>query len=113
MHEVSIMQSTLQLAEEYARKAGGREITRIRIRVGLLSGVVPESLEFAFEMLKKGSMAENGQLEIARTPALFECANCKKEWKLDTARFLCPECEGALILRGGGNELELDQLEVN
>ena len=58
MHEISIMQSTLELAEEQAREAGGNGIARIRLRIGLMSGVVPEALEFAFDVLKKGTMAE-------------------------------------------------------
>ena len=113
MHEVSIMEGTLQLAEEHARKAQGTSILSLRIKVGLLSGVVPEALEFAFEVLRKGTMAENARLEIVRAPALFECSGCKRQWQLDAVEFVCKQCGGPLVLRGGGNELELDQLEVN
>ena len=111
MHEVSIMQSTLQLAEEHALQAGGTRISCIRLRVGLVSGVVPEALEFAFEVLKEDSMAAQATLEIERVPGLFSCDACGLETLLDTIQFQCPGCGGALILRGG-TELELAQLEV-
>ena len=112
MHEVSIMQSTLQLAEESARNAGASEIRAIRLRVGLFSGVVPEALEFAFDVLKADTMAAGAVLEIERVPGLFQCAGCQRESRLDAVRFDCPECGGMLTLRDGGGDLELTQLEV-
>jgi len=114
MHEVSIMQNTLELAEEYARKADCKEVLAIRLRVGLFSGVVPEALEFAFDVLKKGSMMEHARLEIERVPAAFSCSGCGLEnLLLDIVRFDCPECGGILTVRDRGGELELAQLEVN
>ena len=112
MHEVSIMQSTLQLAEEHARKAGGTAITRICLRVGLVSGVVPEALEFAFDVLKTGTMAEGASLEIERIPGEFRCPACGTQVRLDEVRFDCPACNGMLTLANGGADLELSHLEV-
>ena len=113
MHEVSIMQGTLQLAEENARKAGGTEIRVISLRVGLFSGVVPEALEFAFDVLKQGTMAEGATLSIERVPGLFRCVKCDTEVRLDAVRFECDVCGGMLSLRDGGGDLELTQLEIN
>ena len=107
------MQGTLQLAEENARKAGGSEICVIRLRVGLFSGVVPEALEFAFDVLKQDTMAANATLEIERVPGMFRCSGCGRETQLDAVCFDCSECGGMLTLRDGGGDLELTQLEVN
>lgn len=112
MHEVSIMQGALQLAEENARKAGGTEIRVIRLRVGLFSGVVPEALEFAFDILRQDTMAAGATLEIERMPGLFQCSGCGDETRLQQVRFECEKCGGMLTLRDGGGELELTQLEV-
>jgi hydrogenase nickel incorporation protein HypA/HybF len=113
MHEISIMYSMLETAEEYARKANASEVRVIRLRVGLLSGVVPEALEFAFDALKKGSMAERASLEIERVPSHFRCSECGGEFTLETIQFVCPQCGGMLVLQRGGAELELTQLEVS
>ena len=51
MHELSIMEGALALALEQARQAGARKLHVIRLRVGAMSGVVPEALQFAFEAL--------------------------------------------------------------
>ena len=50
MHEVGIIQSTLELAEQSARTSGATQIHRLRLRVGCMTGVVREALEFAFEV---------------------------------------------------------------
>ena len=113
MHEISIMQGTLRLAEESARKAGGTEIRVISLRVGLFSGVVPEALEFAFDVLKQDTMAAGATLSIERVPGVFRCAKCESEVLLDAIRFDCDVCGGMLTLRDGGGDLELTQLEIN
>ncbi|HYG35135.1 MAG TPA: hydrogenase maturation nickel metallochaperone HypA, partial [Clostridia bacterium] len=64
MHELSIMDSALNLALDQARKAGAKRICGIRLRIGALSGVVPEALEFAFEALVTGTLAEGAKLSI-------------------------------------------------
>lgn len=105
------MQSALQLAGEQLQKAGCREIHTIKLRVGLLSGVVPEALTFAFDVLKKGTAAEHAVLEIETAPAKFFCPACDME--LDSMKFECPKCGGLLCLRGGGADLELAQMKIS
>ena len=58
MHELSIMQSALNQALREARRAGAARVHQIRLRIGVLSGVVPDALQFAFEALTPGTAAE-------------------------------------------------------
>ena len=113
MHEISIMQSTLELAGEHLQKAGCTQIHCLRLRVGLLSGVVPEALAFAFDVLKAGTPAANATLEIERAPGLFSCAACGVDMRLDSMQFQCAECGGLLTLREGGADLELAQMKIS
>lgn len=48
MHEVGIAMSIAELAQEEAAKAGGGRIAAVHVRIGALSGVVREALEFAW-----------------------------------------------------------------
>ena len=64
MHELSIMQSALSVALDQARQAGASRVHVIRLRIGALSGVVPDALEFAFEALAPGTPAEGAELAI-------------------------------------------------
>ena len=68
MHEVGIMQSALDIALEWAQKQGGERIHRLGLRVGALSGVVADALEFAFEVIKQETPAENASLEVEYIP---------------------------------------------
>lgn len=107
------MESALESAVGELHKAGGREILRIKLRVGVLSGVVPEALEFAFESLKGATAASRAALEIELVPAVFRCLDCRAETALAEMTFHCPQCQGSLVLDHGGDELELTQLDLN
>lgn len=113
MHELSLMTAAMEQAQALARKNNATRIHVIRMRVGALSGVVPEALEFAFEALKPGTPAENGKLEIERLPATFHCGGCGRDLALQQVEFDCPECGGPLTLAGGGRELELADMEIS
>ena len=60
MHEVGVMQSALEIALEQAGRQGASRIDCIALRVGPLSGVVPEALEFAFDVVARGTIAAGG-----------------------------------------------------
>jgi hydrogenase nickel incorporation protein HypA/HybF len=111
MHEVSIMQAALETAENVARERGLGKITALHLRVGVLSGVVRESLEFAFEALRDGTVAAGAELVIEITPATFRCAQCGAEHHFVQFKFDCPACGGSLTLAGGGRELEITLVE--
>lgn len=113
MHEASIMQSALDSATEELHKAGGHCITRMKMRVGVLSGVVPEALEFAFAALKTATPAADAELKIEMAPAYFRCLDCKTTVERIEMTFVCPTCDGAMIVDHGGRQLELTQLELN
>jgi hydrogenase nickel incorporation protein HypA/HybF len=68
MHEVGLMQSTLAFALKRAADEGAQRIHRLTMRIGPLSGVVPEALEFAFEVLTQGTIAEGAGFEVERVP---------------------------------------------
>jgi len=62
VHELSIMDGALALACSEAEKAGARRVVSLRLRIGMLSGVMPEALRFAFDALAAGSIAEGAEI---------------------------------------------------
>jgi len=113
MHEVSLMQNTLRIATERAAAEGARRIHRLTMRVGPLSGAVPEALEFAFEVLAQGTMAEGATLEVERTPIVCYCPTCRSEFQPSDFVCECPTCHQFSADVRGGRELELASLEVS
>ncbi|MCX7872096.1 MAG: hydrogenase maturation nickel metallochaperone HypA [Verrucomicrobiae bacterium] len=111
MHEVGIMANVLRIAEETARRNEAERILRLKVRIGVMSGVVMEALEFAFEALKKGTMAEGADLDIDVVSASCWCEECKIEYEPDEIDFLCPKCGGGNIKLQKGREMELVSID--
>jgi hydrogenase nickel incorporation protein HypA/HybF len=112
MHELSIMESALNLALDHARQAGGSRLYGIRLRIGALSGVVPEALQFAFEALTPGTAAEGAELSIEQVPARFWCAGCAREFQSEDMFADCPDCHQPSGDLRAGREMELASLEI-
>jgi hydrogenase nickel incorporation protein HypA/HybF len=113
MHEFSIMQSALNEALREARLAGAVRVHEIRLRIGVLSGVVPDSLRFAFEALTPGTSAEGAVLTIDEVPARFWCAKCRQEFVSANLYAECPACQSPSGELRAGRELELSSMEVD
>ena len=107
------MQSALDLALEQAQAAGAQRLLRVRLRIGALSGVVPEALTFAFEALTPGTLAEGAELAIEHVPARFWCATCAREFESDDLFADCPGCQRPSGELRAGREMELASLEID
>jgi hydrogenase nickel incorporation protein HypA/HybF len=112
MHELSLMENTLAIVFEEARRHGAEKVTGLRLRVGAMSGVVPEALEFAFEALIEGTLAEGAQLHIERVPVTCYCETCKNEFEPPPYSFECPRCKTPSTDMRKGRELEIISIEV-
>lgn len=113
MHELAIMDSALNLALDQARKAGATRVLVIRLRIGVLSGVVPDALQFAFESLAPGTLADGAALSIEDVPARFWCDTCQREFQSDDFFGECPQCHAASGTLRSGRELELASMEID
>jgi hydrogenase nickel incorporation protein HypA/HybF len=112
MHELSIAQSLLGIVEDESKKHGASRVTRVCIRVGALSAIVPESLTFSFEVLSEKTIAEGAGLDIEIVPARGKCRACNIEFEVDGFLSFCPECGGVVGEIVSGKELEISHIEV-
>jgi hydrogenase nickel incorporation protein HypA/HybF len=106
------MQNALNQALRDARLAGAVRVHEIRLRIGVLSGVVPDALRFAFEALTPGTAAEGAVLTIEEVPARFWCAPCGREFVSANLYAECPDCGAPSGELRAGRELELRSMEV-
>ena len=112
MHEVGLMQDALRIALDQARREKATRILTLRMRVGALSGVVPDALSFAFECLSRGTPAEGGKLEIESVPAVCWCGACNKEFPAPDLGFECPACGTIATELRSGREIEVASLDL-
>jgi hydrogenase nickel incorporation protein HypA/HybF len=113
MHEVSIMEEAVRMALETAKSAGARRVLGLRLRVGALSGVVPDAMRFAFDVVCRETIAAGARLEIETIPAACWCADCEAEF--ECADFLneCPRCHKVSGDLRRGRELEIAAVELD
>jgi hydrogenase nickel incorporation protein HypA/HybF len=82
MHELSITQAILDTALRYAQQAGAQKISALNLRIGALSGVVADSVQFYFDFVNKGTLAEGAELHIEIAPPRVRCRACGVEQEL-------------------------------
>lgn len=109
MHELSLAGAVL---ETTLRHGKGRKVTAVEMRIGALRQVVPESLEFYFGIVTRGTLAEGAALETEYVAALLRCEDCGTEWSPDFPAFRCPGCTGAAVEVRAGNEFEIESIMV-
>ncbi len=115
MHEMSIAHNILEIVDEHVpRKDGGpAKVKVVRIRVGDMAGVVPESLRFCFDVASQGTVAEGAKLDIEKVATRCACPNCKSEFEVERYAFVCSTCQSPNIELVSGNELDVVELEVS
>jgi len=112
MHELSIANSILEAVQAEAGRRLGVRVTKVGVRIGELSGVVPEALSFGFEALVRGTEWQLLQLEIETCPHRQRCPQCGRTFTAVDYDVTCPGCGESKTTCIGGDELELAYLEV-
>jgi hydrogenase nickel incorporation protein HypA/HybF len=109
MHELSIADAVVQIATRHAK---GRRVTRVELKVGHLRQVVPDALEFAFQLVAQGTPLEGAELTIEAVPATLRCRACGAETTLAGFPAHCAPCGSLDVDVAGGDELVVDALEI-
>jgi len=118
MHEMSIAQSILEVVQQYAKAndragdAGASKVKSIRLRIGEMAGVVPESLRFCFEVASEGTVAQGAELLIDEVPVRCHCVSCGVDFSAERFLFLCPTCGASDVEVLSGNELDVVELDL-
>jgi len=102
MHELSIIANLFELLEEQAGKVGANKITLVKLKVGVLSGVVPELLQTAFDIYKKDTLAAEAELVIEKVPLRMICQNCHQETIRNDIIFTCSFCGSSQLEKKKG-----------
>lgn len=112
MHELSVTQSILDIALAHAREAGASRILKVNLVIGELSGLVGEYIQFYFDFVSKGTLAEGAELTFRHVPAQFRCLECGAEYEPDGDDWTCPVCGALRPIAVGGKELLVESIEV-
>lgn len=113
MHELSIALSIIDGASEELRRHENARAVALHLRIGPLSGVVKDALQFAFELARADTPLETAELKIEDVPLVVFCPQCDGEKRIETYEGLCcPVCGTLTPEVRSGRELELKAIEL-
>ncbi|WP_119072857.1 hydrogenase maturation nickel metallochaperone HypA [Aggregatilinea lenta] len=113
MHEMGITQNLLNIALDHAQRADAVRINSLTIVVGELSSIVDDSVQFYWDFVSQGTIAEKAQLKFKRIPATMRCAGCGQTAPLDRQTYTCPVCGGSSLTVASGDEFFLESIDVD
>lgn len=113
MHEMGITAEVLRAAVEGAENAGATRINSVHLTVGELTEIVPDALQFAWETLTPGTLAEGAELVIEHTPGHSICLSCENEFDHDRWDRICPKCGSFATKSVSGDELRIDKVDAD
>jgi len=111
MHELSIIESIIDIVLDEMPKHNLTKIKNISLRIGNMRQVVPEAMQFGFECLSKNTPLEGAELKIEHIPIRGRCRQCQDEFILENWLDNCNNCGASLIEIISGKELEIAEFE--
>ena len=112
MNEYSIVQNLLDQCEDNAKASNATKVTKVVVKIGVMSGVEPDLLKTAFDTFKEGTMCESCEYIQNIQPIVIRCHKCKKESTLNKNEYCCPNCDSIELDVIDGEDLMLMQLEL-
>lgn len=111
MHEVSIVQSLINIVCNKAEENNLKKINKISVKIGELSGVLEDSIRFAYKSISKDTIVESAELVIEKVEATAQCDCCNISFKISHFNKLCPNCQSFSNNILSGYELYINTIE--
>ncbi len=112
MHELAIAQNILEIVQQSVPENQTKSVRGIRIRVGQMSGIVPDSLDFCFSAIINDTHLQRARLAIEQVPTLSQCKTCAHRFGIEDWVFTCPVCQSTNLELISGKELEIVEIEL-
>lgn len=111
MHELSIVESLIELCEENALNNKAYNVQEIYVKIGRLSGIEVDLFKRCFETFKESSnICKNAKLFIELAPLEILCLKCDQTSILEENVFKCPKCQSIEYKITQGEDLHLMRL---
>ena len=91
MHELSIVMSIVDIAQQQAEQADASIVEEIEIDIGCLSTIEMNAFEFAWRQAVKQTILEGAVKKINRIKGKAQCSDCDTSFALENLYDSCPE----------------------
>ena len=112
MHELSVAQSIVEIIQQHIPESEWARVAAVRLKIGAVAGVVPESLEFSFQAITAESLLSHARLEIESVPFRIHCNTCDTTAENEDGFALCSKCGSAYTKILSGSELNISEIEI-
>jgi hydrogenase nickel incorporation protein HypA/HybF len=112
MHERAVTESLLEIALRHAQGAGATRITDLYLVIGQLSSFLDDSVQFYWDILTEGTIAEKATLHFRRIPVEMVCLDCQRHYSPSDRDFTCPDCSSPRVKVIAGEEFMLEAIDV-
>jgi len=109
MHELSICSA---IASTAAKHAEGRPVSQVTVQIGHLRQVVPDALQFSWEIVSSTTELKDAELVIEHVAAVVECSDCGARTTLDMPIMTCGSCDGFNVTLLSGEELLVVSIDL-
>ena len=113
LHEYAITQNIVNICCEEAEKNNALKISSIKLKIGELSGLVPECIQEYFNFISMNTVAQGAKLQVEKMPIIMQCNNCGSINEINKVDFNCQSCGSTDVKIIGGNEFLIDSMEVD
>jgi len=113
MHEMTITQSIMDIVLENAAANGAARVNSVNVVVGSLAQVVPDCVEFYFEIMAKDTIAAGAALNIKVIEARARCRACGHEFSAEDMIMKCPKCGDVFSEMLTGRELSVESIDID
>jgi hydrogenase nickel incorporation protein HypA/HybF len=110
VHELGLCEGVLEAVE---RRAAGRRVTRVRVRVGAQHRVVSSAFDQSFALVAQGTVADGAALDLVVVPVRARCLDCGNQTEATDVLAICPACGGLDLETAGGDELVLEAIHLD
>lgn len=112
MHELAVTESLLAIVVQSAIENHAQKVTDITLSIGALSSIIDDSVQFYWDHISKGTVAEEATLHFNRIPATMLCLDCDTEFTLEEELIPCPNCASINLNIVAGEEFQVDYIEI-
>jgi hydrogenase nickel incorporation protein HypA/HybF len=112
MHELAVTQSILDISLRHAEKVNANRIVTINLVIGRFSSIVDDSVQFYWDMIAEGTIAQGALLHFERIPAEMTCQDCGLAFEPTDETFSCPNCQSPKVRITKGEELSVESIDV-
>ena len=110
MHELSLCHAIAGVVKPYA---AGRRVDVVRVQVGALRQVVPDSLTFCWSLVRDHESMPEAELELELVAAEVSCRSCGQRSEIESRwSVCCPQCASGDVEVIRRNEFLVTSLEV-